>query len=274
MTPPERKSKIATNIFLGVFWAASVNPTVGEEIKRGLPPPLVYLRDIDPTILQDMRYATANNFTGMVVPGYEAAECILARPVAEALVKVQADLRGTKLSLKVYDCLRPQRAVRAFVAWSEKPDREGELDSFHPRVRRSQLLSLGYIAKSSSHSRGIAVDLTLATIAEPQVPAVEPNAPHPPCNAASQQSAPSIVVDMGTAFDCFDPMSHTRNTEISPAQRRWRRVLTDVMERYGFRNYQKEWWHFTFETSGASKSYDFPIKPRPSRQGPSESSPQ
>src|SRR5262245_43297439 len=34
-----------------------------------MPKDFVYLRDIDPTILQDMRYAGRDNFTGEPVPG-------------------------------------------------------------------------------------------------------------------------------------------------------------------------------------------------------------
>ena len=44
-----------------------------------LPAGFVYLRDIDPTIIQDIRYAGANNFTGRKLRGYEAAECIVKR---------------------------------------------------------------------------------------------------------------------------------------------------------------------------------------------------
>ena len=57
-----------------------------------LPPGFVYLRDVDNTIAQDMRYATADNFTGRPLPGYNAAECVLRRQVAVALKRVQADL--------------------------------------------------------------------------------------------------------------------------------------------------------------------------------------
>ncbi len=87
-----------------------------------MPEDFVYLRDIDPTILQDMRYAGRDNFTGAHVPGYEAPECVLVRQAAEALKRVQADLRGKPLTLKVYDCYRPARAVAAFVAWAKEPD--------------------------------------------------------------------------------------------------------------------------------------------------------
>ena len=90
-------------------------PATGQQ---ALPAPLVYLRSIDASIIQDMRYATEHNFTGRRVPGYDAAECILHRQAAIALSKVQSALRERGMSLKVYDCYRPQRAVVAFVAWA------------------------------------------------------------------------------------------------------------------------------------------------------------
>src|SRR5262249_31313190 len=80
-----------------------------------IPKEFTYLRDVDPSILQDVRYAGPNNFTGKQVPGYGAAECVLLRPVADALKRLQADLASQNLSLKVYDCYRPKRAVRSFV---------------------------------------------------------------------------------------------------------------------------------------------------------------
>ena len=39
-----------------------------------MPKDFAYLRDVDPTIQQDMRYSGADNFTGAPVPGYEAPE--------------------------------------------------------------------------------------------------------------------------------------------------------------------------------------------------------
>ena len=55
-----------------------------------LPPGFVRLADISPAIKQDIRYATASNFTGRPVPGYGAAQCWLRREAAEALARVQA----------------------------------------------------------------------------------------------------------------------------------------------------------------------------------------
>ena len=62
-----------------------------------LPAGFVYLRDVDPTIAQDIRYAGANNFVGRPLPGYEAAECVLRREVAAALKRVQASLAASGL---------------------------------------------------------------------------------------------------------------------------------------------------------------------------------
>ena len=43
-----------------------------------LPKGFVYLREVDPTIVQDIRYAGSHNFVGRPVKGYLAAECILS----------------------------------------------------------------------------------------------------------------------------------------------------------------------------------------------------
>ncbi len=86
---------------------------------RDLPAGFVYLRAVPPTIAQDTRYATYDNFTGRPLPGYQASECVLRREVAQALARVQADLAREHLSLKTYDCYRPARAVRALWRWSQ-----------------------------------------------------------------------------------------------------------------------------------------------------------
>ena len=49
----------------------------------------VLLSEVAPGIVQSMRYATPINFTGAAVPGYETGTCILTRPTALALAKVQ-----------------------------------------------------------------------------------------------------------------------------------------------------------------------------------------
>src|SRR3970282_1105133 len=51
-----------------------------------LRPDLVELRDLDPTIRYDIRYASTDNFMGAVF--YDEAHAFLQRPAAEALLRV------------------------------------------------------------------------------------------------------------------------------------------------------------------------------------------
>ena len=83
------------------------------------PQDFVSLADVDPTILQEIRYFTPHNFTGDPVDGYLAPMCILTRSAAEALRRAQQEFLEAGHTLKVYDCYRPQRAVNDFVAWAK-----------------------------------------------------------------------------------------------------------------------------------------------------------
>jgi D-alanyl-D-alanine dipeptidase len=231
-----------------------------------LPEPLVYLRDIDASILQDMRYAGSDNFTGRRLPGYEAGECVLLREAAEALARVQQALLPRGLSLKVYDCYRPRRAVRAFVAWVEGAAggrADPLLKRFHPHIDRRQLIAEGYVAAVSNHSRGDTVDLTLVELPAKSTPPFSRNTVYGACTGPARDRAPDDGVDMGTGFDCFDPLSHTAAFGITPVQARWRRILVEAMARKGFRNYHREWWHFTFVPARAARSFNAPIVSRP-----------
>jgi D-alanyl-D-alanine dipeptidase len=227
---------------------------------RELPGNLVYLRDIDPSIAQDMRYATPDNFTGAALPGYDAGECILRRDVAQALRKVQASLAPQHLSLKVYDCYRPTRAVAAMARWAQAPE-DGATRRFYPALDKRTLFA-GYISARSAHSTGTAVDLTLIAIPEPRVPPYDARAAYGPCTAPSR--APDSSLDMGAGFDCFDSRSHTASPAVSAQARRTRSLLGDAMRAQGFKNYFREWWHFSYgrPTQENAKAYDVPIAPR------------
>lgn len=226
---------------------------------RALPAGFVYLRDVAPQIAQDMRYATYDNFTGRPLPGYKTGECVLRREVAQALARVAANLAKDHLGLKIYDCYRPARAVRAFWRWVHDP-RGGGAKRFYPRVPKSELFARGYIAARSRHSTGTAVDLTLIALPPQRVAAFERAGHYGPCTAPAAQRAPDNSLDMGTSFDCLDVKSYTRSGKVTPAQRHWRNLLKTAMAAHGFRNYFREWWHY--EYGRARGSYDFPIWPR------------
>jgi D-alanyl-D-alanine dipeptidase len=254
----------AAAFLLGLGLLEAPAPRASAQERNGLPDPLVFLRDIDPSIIQDIRYAGSDNFTGKPVPGYEAAECVLLREVADALARVQQELLARKLSLKVYDCYRPRRAVRAFTAWVKEPGTEPDplLKRFHPNLERSQLIEQGYIAGISRHSRGDAVDLTLVALPARRAAPFDRKAQYGSCAGPANARAPDNGIDMGTGFDCFDALSHTDARGIATQQQRWRRRLVDAMAREGFKNYEKEWWHFTFGDAPAPRSFDVPIPPR------------
>ena len=147
------------------------------------------------------------------LPGYEAPRALLRREAALALARVQARLRTGGLGLLVFDGYRPVRATRAMVRWAE-------------RTGRRDLLNDGYIASRSRHNLGLAVDLTL------------------------MDPASGTTLDMGTPFDTFSEAAHT--AQASGRVLRYRQILVRAMESEGFRNYEKEWWHFSYEVPGAT----------------------
>jgi zinc D-Ala-D-Ala dipeptidase len=242
------------------IWVTVLASTVHAFAQGALPSGFVYLRDVDPTIVQDIRYAGSDNFVGRPLPGYEAAECILRQEVAAALRRVQADLAAAGSSLKVYDCYRPVRAVRAMAAWAHDGRPDGATKRFYPKLQKSALFGLGYIASRSQHSTGAAVDLTLITASSAQVPAYDPTAAYGACTQAAAQRSPDNSVDMGTGYDCFDLRSHTASAGIGSEQRRWRSTLVEAMRKQGFANYNREWWHFSYAGSGRASQHDFAIR--------------
>ena len=96
----------------------------------------VYLRDVDATIIQDIRYASANNFVGRPLAGYGAAECVVKREVGLRLKSVQQELARQNLSLKMFDCYRPVRAVADMVAWSRDGKETVAGKRYNPAFRK------------------------------------------------------------------------------------------------------------------------------------------
>jgi zinc D-Ala-D-Ala dipeptidase len=251
------RGRAGSGIAAAIAFAALMQAAAAQ---GALPAGFVYLRAVDPSIAQDIRYAGSDNFVGRPLPGYEAAECILRRDVAAALKRVQADLAASGLSLKVYDCYRPTRAVRAMAAWVNDGRSEAATKRFFPKLPKSSLLRAGYIASRSRHSAGTTIDLTLMRAGAPPAAAFDPRAAYGPCTVPLAQRSPDNAVDMGTSFDCFDTASYTASAAIGAEQRRWRKVLLEAMRKQGFANYDHEWWHFSYAGSVGAPAYDFSIR--------------
>jgi zinc D-Ala-D-Ala dipeptidase len=266
VSPTRKHRRIAAGwadrprILLSALVAALVFVAGPARSEGTLPGNLVYLRDIDPTIVQDIRYASSNNFVGRPLDGYEAPECILRRDVAMALAQVQKDLAASGLGVKVYDCYRPTRAVQTMAVWANDGRAGGATKRFYPKLQKNTLFGSGYIASRSAHSTGTAIDLTLVDMPPAQVARFDPAATYGPCTGPVEQRSPDNSLDMGTGYDCFDVTSWTGSGGISAEQHRRRTELVSAMRRRGFANYHREWWHFTYGAPYAY--YDVPIRAR------------
>jgi D-alanyl-D-alanine dipeptidase len=163
-----------------------------------LPRGFVYLRDIDPTIVQDIRYAGSHNFVGRPIRGYLAAECILSASAANALATVQSKLAAKNLSLIVWDCYRPKRAVDDFFRWSRDTSHTEMKTEFYPRTDKAMLFALGYLATRSAHSRGSTVDLGIVPSDFASAPPANPSQPLKPCTAPKGERFEDGTIDFGT----------------------------------------------------------------------------
>lgn len=227
------------SVFIPLLWLCAIFFTASSN-SFGLPQGFVYLEDVEPSILVDLRYSGKNNFIGRPIDGYLKPRCIVTGETAHALKGIQSELGSFGLGLKIYDCYRPQRAVDHFVRWAKDTKDTDMKDEYYPGINKESLFREGYIAIKSGHSRGSTVDLTIVSIVQP--------------NAGRE-------IDMGSPFDFFDPKSWTNSSDISSDQRASRLLLKIIMEKHGFQPYQKEWWHFTLKDEPFPNTYfDFPVE--------------
>ncbi|MBU0597827.1 adenylyltransferase/cytidyltransferase family protein, partial [Patescibacteria group bacterium] len=102
---------------------------------------LVALKNIDPTIICEPRYATKNNF--LKKPLYLNKIILARKNIAEKLKRVQRNLRKQGLGLKIWDCYRPLSVQKQM--WKFKLDER----------------YIGDPKKKPFHTRAAAVDCTL-----------------------------------------------------------------------------------------------------------------
>lgn len=204
---------------------------------QNLPKGFSYVKDIVPTILQELRYYGNDNFLGVSVDGYENDVLITSTKTAIALKKAQEKLEKKELSLKVFDAYRPQTAVNHFIRWARVANDTLTKQKYYPKLKKRNLFRLGYIATKSGHSRGSSVDLTIVN------------------------TKTGKELDMGSPYDFFGIASHVSYNKLSKEQKENRLLLRKIMLESGFRPYSKEWWHFTLRNEPFPKTYfTFPIK--------------
>jgi len=165
---------------------------------------LVELIKLDTSFHLDIRYATSNNLAGR--PVYTEARAFLQRPAAEALVRVNNDLKSLGYGLLIFDGYRPWSVTKLFWDLTSKENKKFVAD---PK-------------KGSRHNRGCAIDLSLYEIATGK------------------------EVQMTGQYDEMSERSYPNYAGGTAEQRRMRDLLRNQMEANGFTVYDYEWWHFDF----------------------------
>jgi zinc D-Ala-D-Ala dipeptidase len=98
---------------------------------------------LDPSIIIDLKYATADNFTGVV--HYTQSLCLLEEDTAQKLVAANRFFQVEGYTIKIWDGYRP-----VAVQWSLYHATPDYLKAYVPAP-----------SKYSQHAKGIAVDITL-----------------------------------------------------------------------------------------------------------------
>lgn len=196
-----------------------------------IPPSFVDIQKLNSKIKFSADYFGTSNFVGRKVNGHEVSLCIMTKDCAEKILLVQRELEKLNLTLNIFDSYRPQRAVDDFKNWVLNTTGLQYNEKYHPKIKRSDLFETGFLARFSNHSSGSTVDLTIDGL------------------------------EMGTIFDFFDESSATFYEGFEAKIKNNRKLLHDLMIKNGFRNYSKEWWHYTLNDQPFNKIYfDFPIE--------------
>ena len=182
------RTAAASKIVLEERIAESLRERSLPPIRASLPNGFVYLSDVDPTIVQAVRYNGPENAIGRPMAGYKRNTVVVTRACAEKLRTIQQRLTGASaasslsalgLSLVVYDAYRPRKAVDDFWQWAHLPPLDPSSTGYDPdamgpryfpgfcgpkcgaNLTRADLFQKGYISKKSNHARGSTVDVTI-----------------------------------------------------------------------------------------------------------------
>jgi D-alanyl-D-alanine dipeptidase len=230
-----RRKKLTASLFMLIFLSCDSMYAKNQK-GRNLSPiekkmqqlGLVDILSIDPSLIVDLKYSSRDNFLSEDVYG-DLETCYLQREVAHMLKEAHNTLKREypRYRFIIYDGARP---------WSIQKKMWKMVKN---RLRR-------YVANpsvGSNHNFGAAVDLSIVEI-----------------NAIRREHR---LLDMGTAYDCFGPLSQPRYEKrflraglLSAEQIKNRRILRDAMMSAGFKMINVEWWHFNaFSSKEIRKRY-------------------
>ncbi len=91
-------------------------------------------------------------------------------------------------------------------------------------------------SRGSGHNRGTTVDLTIFNLDS------------------------RTALNMGTDFDNFSDTAHHSFTKLSEEILQNRMLLKSTMEKYGFRAYNEEWWHYSLADASKFELLDLDFK--------------
>jgi D-alanyl-D-alanine dipeptidase len=195
-----------------------------------------FVDELVPGIRWDAKYATWDNFTGGPVDGYSANRIVGSRALCAALGRARGRAAAWGFGLLLWDAYRPQRAVESFLRWAEQPEDGRTKPRHYPNLERADIVSQGYVATRSGHSRGSSIDLTLFEL-------------------GTGRLAP-----MGGGHDLMDPRSHHGAAGLTPVEQRNRRLLCAIMAASDFKAFDSEWWHYSLVDEPYPDTYfDFPV---------------
>lgn len=182
---------------------------------------LVLLKDLDPTFIIDLKYATEDNFFKTAV--YPVPVCAIRLETGEKLVKAHEKVKEKGYRIKVWDGYRPLNVQRTlyklfpdspFVA---KPPEEPITSGFRPR-----------------HNNGMAVDITLV-------------------------DKDGIELEMPSGFDDFTDKACPTGDNMTEEARKNINYLMEIMLGLGFRIHDDEWWHFVDGIEEPTPYLDIPL---------------
>lgn len=175
---------------------------------------LVNVRDLDSSIVVDIRYSTVKNFFSLDFYG-DFNKAYLHPEAAEKLHKAQQLLhsRFPYYNILVYDAARPVYIQK--LMWN--------------RLEAPSYLKINFLnppEKSSLHNYGAAVDVALI-------------------------NTQGIILDMGTEYDDISELAYPSKEKesyeggcLTTRQLQNRNILRTAMEEAGFMPIESEWWHF------------------------------
>ena len=174
----------------------------------------------------DLRYASQRNLCGRDLYGGER-EAWLHQEAWDGLCVAGQRLRQTSPGwrLRIYDAIRPVSV---------------QVQLYAQVMGSPQQAYVADPAQGSVHNYGFALDLGL-------------------------EDADGQELDLGTAFDSFDPLAQPQLEQAFLAQGQLsaealalRRRLAEVMRAGGFRQHPMEWWHFDRRPLGQLRG-QFPL---------------